>query len=142
MAGAPGETWHGLLAALHLQHMSALNSSQKLNAWLLNFNLIIQIPYLLWYIGVSKYKWWVCQNWQGFLICYYLPLGLRIFVTPILLCSIILMMQVHSLVWRDIYCEHLISKSTVPCFFLRVYFCYLWISVFSYSQVKFSLIPL
>lgn len=32
VAGAPGETWHGLLAALHLQHMSALNSSQKLNA--------------------------------------------------------------------------------------------------------------
>ncbi|KAI3670123.1 hypothetical protein L6452_41769 [Arctium lappa] len=27
VGGAPGETWQGLLAALHLQHMNALNSS-------------------------------------------------------------------------------------------------------------------
>lgn len=32
VAGAPGETWQGLLAALHLQHMSAVSSSQKLTA--------------------------------------------------------------------------------------------------------------
>ncbi|XP_076949569.1 putative adenylate kinase 7, mitochondrial [Bidens hawaiensis] len=31
VAGAPGETWQGLLAALHLQHMNALCSSQKLS---------------------------------------------------------------------------------------------------------------
>ncbi|XP_058187474.1 probable adenylate kinase 7, mitochondrial [Rhododendron vialii] len=31
-AGAPGETWQGLLAALHLQHMNAISSSQKLTA--------------------------------------------------------------------------------------------------------------
>ncbi|KAL9998599.1 putative adenylate kinase [Helianthus debilis subsp. tardiflorus] len=31
VAGAPGETWQGLLAALHLQHMNALSSSQKLS---------------------------------------------------------------------------------------------------------------
>ncbi|XP_027352021.1 probable adenylate kinase 7, mitochondrial [Abrus precatorius] len=30
--GAPGETWQGLLAALHLQHINALSSSQKLTA--------------------------------------------------------------------------------------------------------------
>ncbi|RXH89276.1 hypothetical protein DVH24_031633 [Malus domestica] len=29
---APGETWQGLLAALHLQHINAVNSSQKLTA--------------------------------------------------------------------------------------------------------------
>ncbi|RXH92479.1 hypothetical protein DVH24_033375 [Malus domestica] len=27
---APGETWQGLLAALHLQHINVVNSSQKL----------------------------------------------------------------------------------------------------------------
>ncbi|XP_061356294.1 probable adenylate kinase 7, mitochondrial [Gastrolobium bilobum] len=32
VAGAPGETWQGLLAALHLQHINALSSSQKLTA--------------------------------------------------------------------------------------------------------------
>lgn len=32
VAGAPGDTWQGLLAALHLQHMNAINSSQKLTA--------------------------------------------------------------------------------------------------------------
>ncbi|CAK9145477.1 unnamed protein product [Ilex paraguariensis] len=32
VAGAPGETWQGLLAALHLQHMSAVSCSQKLTA--------------------------------------------------------------------------------------------------------------
>ncbi|KAM7509804.1 hypothetical protein LguiB_008679 [Lonicera macranthoides] len=32
VAGGPGETWQGLLAALHLQHMSAVSSSQKLSA--------------------------------------------------------------------------------------------------------------
>ncbi|KAK7336049.1 hypothetical protein VNO77_16577 [Canavalia gladiata] len=32
VAGATGETWQGLLAALHLQHVNALNSSQKLTA--------------------------------------------------------------------------------------------------------------
>ncbi|XWS40605.1 hypothetical protein CRYUN_Cryun17cG0010200 [Craigia yunnanensis] len=32
VAGAPGDTWQGLLAALHLQHMNALSSSQKLTA--------------------------------------------------------------------------------------------------------------
>lgn len=32
-AGAPGETWQGLLAALHLQHINAVSSSsQKLTA--------------------------------------------------------------------------------------------------------------
>ncbi|KAI7733939.1 hypothetical protein M8C21_005325 [Ambrosia artemisiifolia] len=31
VAGAPGETWKGLLAALHLQHVNALSSSQKLS---------------------------------------------------------------------------------------------------------------
>ncbi|KAL8231640.1 hypothetical protein R6Q57_001418 [Mikania cordata] len=31
MSGAPGETWQGLLAALHLQHMNALSFSQKLS---------------------------------------------------------------------------------------------------------------
>ncbi|KAK9067367.1 hypothetical protein SSX86_014694 [Deinandra increscens subsp. villosa] len=31
VAGAPGETWQGLLEALHLQHMNALSSSQKLS---------------------------------------------------------------------------------------------------------------
>lgn len=30
VASAPGETWRGLLAALHLQHVNAVNSSQKL----------------------------------------------------------------------------------------------------------------
>ncbi|KAK6912989.1 hypothetical protein RJ641_022590 [Dillenia turbinata] len=30
--GAPGETWKGLLVALHLQHMNAVNYSQKLTA--------------------------------------------------------------------------------------------------------------
>lgn len=30
--GAPGETWKGLLAALHLQHINAVSSSQKLTA--------------------------------------------------------------------------------------------------------------
>ncbi|XP_042493602.1 probable adenylate kinase 7, mitochondrial [Macadamia integrifolia] len=29
--GGPGETWQGLLAALHLQHMNAIHSSQKIN---------------------------------------------------------------------------------------------------------------
>ncbi|KAL1819451.1 hypothetical protein ACET3Z_014320 [Daucus carota] len=32
VAGPPGESWNSLLAALHLQHMSAFSSSQKLNA--------------------------------------------------------------------------------------------------------------
>ncbi|KAK7260628.1 hypothetical protein RIF29_26846 [Crotalaria pallida] len=32
VAGAPGETWQGLLAALHLQHINALSSSPKLTA--------------------------------------------------------------------------------------------------------------
>ncbi|GMP80786.1 hypothetical protein CsSME_00035766 [Camellia sinensis var. sinensis] len=32
VVGAPGETWQGLLAALHLQHMNAVNTSQKLTA--------------------------------------------------------------------------------------------------------------
>lgn len=32
VAGAPGETWQGLLAALNLQHVNAINSSQKLTA--------------------------------------------------------------------------------------------------------------
>lgn len=32
VTGAPGETWKGLLAALHLQHMNAYSSSQKLTA--------------------------------------------------------------------------------------------------------------
>ncbi|KAF7819446.1 putative adenylate kinase 7, mitochondrial [Senna tora] len=32
VAGGPGETWQGLLAALHLQHISANSSSQKLTA--------------------------------------------------------------------------------------------------------------
>lgn len=32
VAGGPGETWQGLLAALHLQHINALSSSQKLTA--------------------------------------------------------------------------------------------------------------
>jgi adenylate kinase len=32
VAGSPGETWQGLLAALHLQHINALSSSQKLTA--------------------------------------------------------------------------------------------------------------
>ncbi|KAG8384954.1 hypothetical protein BUALT_Bualt04G0171800 [Buddleja alternifolia] len=32
VAGAPSETWQGLLAALQLQHMNAANSSQKLTA--------------------------------------------------------------------------------------------------------------
>ncbi|KAL5797162.1 hypothetical protein ACOSQ2_001982 [Xanthoceras sorbifolium] len=32
MAGAPGEIWQGLLAALHLQHMNVASSSQKLTA--------------------------------------------------------------------------------------------------------------
>ncbi|KAK6928502.1 hypothetical protein RJ641_007093 [Dillenia turbinata] len=32
VAGAPGETWKGLLAALHLQHVNAVNSSTKLTA--------------------------------------------------------------------------------------------------------------
>ncbi|OAY25562.1 probable adenylate kinase 7, mitochondrial [Manihot esculenta] len=32
VAGAPGETWQGLLAALHLKHLGAVNSSQKLAA--------------------------------------------------------------------------------------------------------------
>ncbi|KAF8378117.1 hypothetical protein HHK36_029454 [Tetracentron sinense] len=32
MASAPGETWQGLLAVLHLQHMNAIHSSQKLTA--------------------------------------------------------------------------------------------------------------
>ncbi|KAI3768853.1 hypothetical protein L2E82_19689 [Cichorium intybus] len=31
VAGAPGETWQGLLAALHLQHMNAISSTQKLS---------------------------------------------------------------------------------------------------------------
>ncbi|KAJ4841641.1 hypothetical protein Tsubulata_034072 [Turnera subulata] len=31
-AGAPAETWQGLLAALHLKHLSAVSSSQKLTA--------------------------------------------------------------------------------------------------------------
>lgn len=30
--GPPGETWKGLLAALHLQHINAVSSSQKLTA--------------------------------------------------------------------------------------------------------------
>ncbi|XP_043723627.1 probable adenylate kinase 7, mitochondrial [Telopea speciosissima] len=29
--GGPGETWQGLLAALHLQHINAIHSSQKIN---------------------------------------------------------------------------------------------------------------
>lgn len=33
VAGAPGETWQGLLTALHLQHMNAVSSSRKLTAW-------------------------------------------------------------------------------------------------------------
>ncbi|KAK9271749.1 hypothetical protein L1049_002112 [Liquidambar formosana] len=32
VAGAPGETWQGLLAALNLQHINAVSSSQKLSA--------------------------------------------------------------------------------------------------------------
>nr|ACJ84398.1 unknown [Medicago truncatula]AFK45614.1 unknown [Medicago truncatula] len=32
VAGGQGETWQGLLAALHLQHINALSSSQKLTA--------------------------------------------------------------------------------------------------------------
>ncbi|OMP05575.1 Adenylate kinase [Corchorus olitorius] len=32
VAGAPGDAWQGLLAALRLQHMNALSSSQKLTA--------------------------------------------------------------------------------------------------------------
>ncbi|KAJ9152749.1 hypothetical protein P3X46_026281 [Hevea brasiliensis] len=32
VAGAPGETWQGLLAALQLKHLGAVNSSQKLAA--------------------------------------------------------------------------------------------------------------
>lgn len=32
VAGAPGETWQGLLAALQLQHINAVSSSQKLTA--------------------------------------------------------------------------------------------------------------
>ncbi|KAE9599530.1 hypothetical protein Lal_00039543 [Lupinus albus] len=32
VSGAPGETWQGLVAALHLQHINALSSSQKLTA--------------------------------------------------------------------------------------------------------------
>lgn len=32
VASAPGETWRGLLAALHLQHVNAVDSSQKLTA--------------------------------------------------------------------------------------------------------------
>ncbi|CAL5191577.1 unnamed protein product [Lathyrus oleraceus] len=32
VAGGAGETWKGLLAALHLQHINALSSSQKLTA--------------------------------------------------------------------------------------------------------------
>ncbi|KAH7518835.1 hypothetical protein FEM48_Zijuj09G0213500 [Ziziphus jujuba var. spinosa] len=32
VGGAPGETWQGLLAALHLQHINAVSSSQKLTA--------------------------------------------------------------------------------------------------------------
>ncbi|XP_031109238.1 probable adenylate kinase 7, mitochondrial [Ipomoea triloba] len=32
VSGAPGETWQGLLAALHLQHMNVVSSSQKLTA--------------------------------------------------------------------------------------------------------------
>lgn len=32
VAGGHGETWQGLLAALHLQHINALSSSQKLTA--------------------------------------------------------------------------------------------------------------
>ncbi|XP_022750481.1 probable adenylate kinase 7, mitochondrial isoform X2 [Durio zibethinus] len=32
LAGAPGDTWQGLLAALRLQHMNALSPSQKLTA--------------------------------------------------------------------------------------------------------------
>jgi len=32
VAGGHGETWKGLLAALHLQHINALSSSQKLTA--------------------------------------------------------------------------------------------------------------
>ncbi|XP_071731274.1 probable adenylate kinase 7, mitochondrial [Rutidosis leptorrhynchoides] len=31
VTGAPGETWQGLLTALHLQHMNALTSSHKLS---------------------------------------------------------------------------------------------------------------
>ena len=30
VAGGPGETWRGLLAALHLQHIDASKMSQKL----------------------------------------------------------------------------------------------------------------
>ncbi|KAM0940032.1 putative adenylate kinase [Dioscorea sansibarensis] len=30
VAGGPGETWQGLLAALHLQHINVVNASQKL----------------------------------------------------------------------------------------------------------------
>ncbi|CAK9161706.1 unnamed protein product [Ilex paraguariensis] len=32
VVGAPGETWRGLLAALHLQHLSAVTSSPKLTS--------------------------------------------------------------------------------------------------------------
>ncbi|KAF2305963.1 hypothetical protein GH714_009172 [Hevea brasiliensis] len=32
VAGAPGEIWQGLLATLHLKHLGAVNSSQKLTA--------------------------------------------------------------------------------------------------------------
>ncbi|KAJ7974779.1 adenylate kinase [Quillaja saponaria] len=32
VTGAPGETWQGLLAALHLQHINAVNSAAKLTA--------------------------------------------------------------------------------------------------------------
>ncbi|XP_041005904.1 probable adenylate kinase 7, mitochondrial isoform X1 [Juglans microcarpa x Juglans regia] len=32
VAGAPGESWQGLLTALHLQHMNAVSSSKKLTA--------------------------------------------------------------------------------------------------------------
>ncbi|KAF4385774.1 hypothetical protein F8388_010330 [Cannabis sativa] len=32
VSDAPGETWQGLLAALHLQHINAVSSSQKLTA--------------------------------------------------------------------------------------------------------------
>lgn len=33
VASAPGETWRGLLVALQLQHVNAVDSSQKLTAW-------------------------------------------------------------------------------------------------------------
>jgi len=32
VAGGSGETWQGLLAALHLKHLSAVSSSPKLAA--------------------------------------------------------------------------------------------------------------